>query len=90
MAAYGNEYTFCRMHMLTPFASKETFARIDYLRQGGRLVVGKGTQNVKNLAEKQTKAIAPCVLIGVKIKTISICTNLPIRQLVPKTNCFRL
>ena len=38
------------------------------MRQGGRLVVGKGTQNVKILAEKQTKAIAPCVPIGVKNK----------------------
>ena len=79
------------MHMLTPFGIKrKTFARIDFLRQDGQLVVGKGTQNVKILAEKQTKAIAPCMPIGVKIKTISICTNLPIRQLVPKTNCFRL
>ena len=37
------------------FASKQTSARIDYLRQGGRLVSRKGTQDVKFLAEKQTK-----------------------------------
>jgi len=37
------------------FASKQTFARIDFLRQDGRLVVGKGTQNVKMFAEKWTK-----------------------------------
>ena len=36
------------------FASKPTFARIDYLRQGGQLVDGKGTQNVKNYTKKLT------------------------------------
>ena len=41
------------------FASKQTSARIDYLRQGGRLVSRKGTQDVKFLAEKQTKTILP-------------------------------
>ena len=35
---------------------KQTFARIDFLRQGERLVRRKGTQNVKILAEKITKA----------------------------------
>jgi len=40
-----------------PFlASKQTFARIDFLRQGGRLVDKKGTHNVKFLAKKLTKA----------------------------------
>ena len=39
--------------LLTP---KQTFARIDFLRQGERLVRRKGTQNVKILAEKITKA----------------------------------
>ena len=37
------------------FASKQTFARIDFLRQGGRLVSGTGTHNVKILTEKWTK-----------------------------------
>ena len=37
------------------FAPKQTFARIDYLRQGGRLVDRKGAHNVKILAENQTK-----------------------------------
>ncbi len=39
--------------LLTP---KRTFARIDFLRQVERLVHRKGTQNVKILAEKITKA----------------------------------
>mgnify|MGYP001677445543 FL=1 len=43
------------MYMLTLFCIKTAFARIDYLRQGARLVSGKGTHNVKFLAEKQTK-----------------------------------
>ena len=37
---------------------KQTFARIDFLRQGERLVHKRGTQNVKILAEKITKAEA--------------------------------
>ena len=39
--------------LLTP---KQTFARTDFLRQGERLVDRKGTQNVKILAKKITKA----------------------------------
>ena len=38
--------------LLTP---KQTFTRIDFLRQGERLVGRKGTQNVKILAEKITR-----------------------------------
>ena len=41
--------------MLPLFAPKQTFARIVFLRQGGRLVGKKGTHNVKILAENQTK-----------------------------------
>jgi len=41
--------------LLTP---KQTFARIDFLRQGERLVNKMGTQSVKILAEKITKAEA--------------------------------
>ena len=37
------------------FASKQTFARIDFLRQGERLVDEKGTYYVKFLAKNQTK-----------------------------------
>ena len=37
-------------------ASKQTFARIDFLRQGERLVDKKGTHNVKNYAEKLTNS----------------------------------
>ena len=36
-------------------ASKQTSARIDFLRQGGRLVDGKDTFCVKFLAESLTK-----------------------------------
>ena len=36
------------------FASKQTFARIDFLRQGGQLVDKKATFSVKFLAEKFT------------------------------------
>ena len=46
---------FVNVHLLPPFASKQTFARIDFLRQGGRLVDKKGTHNVKFLAEKLTR-----------------------------------
>jgi len=35
-------------------ASKQTFARIDFLRQGRRLVGKKGTHNVKIRTEKLT------------------------------------
>ena len=37
------------------FASKQTFARIDFLRQGERLVDEKGTYYVKFLTKNQTK-----------------------------------
>ena len=37
------------------FASKQTFARIDFLRQGECLMDKKGTLSLKFLAEKQTK-----------------------------------
>ena len=38
MAFLLNKYPFRRIHSLPPFTSKQTFARIDYLRLGGRLV----------------------------------------------------
>ena len=41
---------FANIHMLPLFAPKQTFARIDFLRQGGRLVNRKGTHNVKKHA----------------------------------------
>ena len=41
--------------MLLLFASKQTFSRIDFLRQDRRLVDEKGTHNVKFVAENQTK-----------------------------------
>ena len=42
------------------FISKQTFARIDFLRQGGRLVSRKGTHNVKILTENKTIVVASC------------------------------
>ncbi len=42
------------MHNCPLFASKQTFARIYFLRQGERLVDKKGTHNVKKHAEKLT------------------------------------
>ena len=42
------------MHNCPLFAPKQTFARIDFLRQGGRLVGRKDTHNVKIRAEKLT------------------------------------
>ena len=43
--------------MPTLFASKQTFARIVFLRQGERLADKKGTQNVKFRTENKTKQI---------------------------------
>ena len=34
-----NKYSFCQHSHTTLFPSKQTFARIDFLRQGGRLVI---------------------------------------------------
>ena len=42
------------MHNCPLWASKQTSARINFLRQGGRLVDKKGTHNVKIYAEKLT------------------------------------
>ena len=42
------------MHNYPLFASKQTFARIDFLRQGERLVDKKGSHNVKIHTEKLT------------------------------------
>ena len=55
MTVYLNKNSFFRMHMLSPFASKPTFARIDFLRPSGRLITRKGTQNVKFLTKIKTK-----------------------------------
>ena len=44
------------IYMQPPFASKPTFARIDFLRQGGRLVDKKGTHSVKIRAEIWTES----------------------------------
>ena len=50
---------FACIHNYPLFASKQTFARIDYLRQGGRLVNRKGCYNVKFLTKNRTKTIMP-------------------------------
>ena len=46
---------FARIHNQPHFAPKQTSARIDYLRQGERLVSKNGTHSVKNRTEKRTK-----------------------------------
>jgi len=43
------------MHMLPLFASKTTFARIDFLRQSERLVDEKGTHSVEFLLKNRQK-----------------------------------
>jgi len=45
---------FACIYMQPHFSSKQTFARIDFLRSDGRLVDYEGTLSVKNLAEKVT------------------------------------
>ena len=50
---------FACIHNYPLFASKQTFARIDYLRQGGRLVNRKGCFNVKFSTKNWTKTIMP-------------------------------
>ena len=56
MATFLNKYSLYDIRILPPpFASKQTFARIDFLRQGERLVNRKGTHNVKFVTEKVTK-----------------------------------
>ena len=43
------------MYNYPPVAPKQTFARIDFLRQGWRLVDKKPIHNVKIYAEKLTR-----------------------------------
>ena len=50
---------FANIHMLPLFVSKLTFARIDYLRQGVRLVGRMGSYNVKFSTKNWTKIIMP-------------------------------
>ena len=45
------------MHNCPLLASKQTSARIDFLRQGGLVVRKNGTHNVKICAEKLTKQL---------------------------------
>ena len=67
------------MHNCPLLTSKQTSARIDFLRQGGRLVAEKGTHNVKFVAEKLTKAIIPCTHVWAtarKVRTLTTaCTS---------------
>ena len=55
MATSLNKYSFRCIRMPPLFVSKQTFARIDFLRQGERLVDEKGTYYVKFLTKNQTK-----------------------------------
>ena len=54
---FGIEIHFACIYNHPHFASKPSLAKIDFLRQGERLVDGKGTHNVKFLTENQTKTI---------------------------------
>ena len=51
---YAMHIHFACIYMQPLFASKQTFARIDFLRSDGRFVNYEGTLSVKNLAEKFT------------------------------------
>ena len=55
MSIVLNKNSFCRLHIQPLFASIQTLARIDFLRQGERLVDFKGTHNVKNPTKNKTK-----------------------------------
>jgi len=55
MAVCLNKNSFYCMHMLPLFASKTTFARIDFLRQSERLVDEKGTHSVEFLLKNRQK-----------------------------------
>ncbi len=52
---------------------KQTSARIDFLRQGERLVDKKGTYNVKILAEKITKTDVLTSLLVTDLKELRVC-----------------
>ena len=56
MAFFEINIHFASTYNQPRFAPKQTFARIDYLRLGCRLVDYEGTHNVKILAEKRTKS----------------------------------
>ncbi|WP_210401332.1 hypothetical protein, partial [Prevotella sp. HMSC073D09] len=56
VAASLNKYSFPLHVQLTSFCTKQTSARIDFLRHGWRLVNGKGTHNVKIYTEKLTSS----------------------------------
>ena len=94
MAVSLNKNSFCSVHGLTPFASTTTFARIDFLRQGGRLVIKKGTHNVKILTENKTKQIMPFTR-GKETETESTYVynrqrkRLPRMQLTANGGCIR-
>ena len=55
MGSFEINIHFAGIYNSPIFTSKPTFARIDFLRQGGRLVDEKGTQSVKNYTKKLTR-----------------------------------
>ena len=65
---------FTNIHMPPFFTSKQTFARIDYLRQGGRLVNRSGTHNVKIPTRNQTKHnYVVCARMATASKKMYVC-----------------
>ena len=55
MAVYFNNYSFCRMHMLTLFCIKTNLRENRFFATGWAIVDENGTHNVKFLAENDTK-----------------------------------
>ena len=57
MGSFEINIHFAGIYNSPLFTSKPTFARIDYLQQGGRLVDEKGTQNVKICTKNLTRLL---------------------------------
>ena len=55
MAVLLNKNSFYRIHKLPPFASKASFARIDFLRSGWRLADKKAVIMLKFLLKSRQK-----------------------------------
>ena len=58
MAFLLNKYSSCRIRKLPPFCTKTTFARIDYLRLGARLVEKIAAIMLKSLLKNGQKKMS--------------------------------
>ena len=80
---YATWIHLARIYNKPHFAPKQTFARIDYLRQGGRLVDGKGTHNVKIPTKNYTKTILPRTRAwSTSGKTLRLTTDSAVRVII--------